>query len=76
MQRYSNLAGNSGVLAYKIGSNYIDVQFESGGGVYRYTYSSTGKEEVEEMKRLAAAGKGLTGYINQNVTENYAAKLR
>ncbi|HYO21151.1 MAG TPA: hypothetical protein VER36_02020 [Flavisolibacter sp.] len=75
MQRYSNLAGNAGVKAYTIGSNYIDVQFDD-GTVYRYTYASAGKEDVEEMKQLASAGKGLTSFINRHVKRNYAARLQ
>ena len=75
MQPYSNLHGRSGVRAYKAGSNYIDVKFED-GSVYRYTYSIPGKEEVEEMKRLAVAGKGLTSFINRYVRDHYAARLK
>jgi macrodomain Ter protein organizer (MatP/YcbG family) len=75
MQRYSNFSGNAGVQAYQAGSNYIDVQFDD-GAIYRYTYSSASKEAVEEMQRLAEAGKGLTTYINRYVKEAYAAKLK
>lgn len=75
MKTYSNLAGNSGVRAYEIGSNHIDVQFED-GAIYRYTYGSTGQEDVEEMKRLAVAGKGLTGFISRHVRNNYAFRLK
>jgi hypothetical protein len=75
MQHYSNLSGSSGVIAYHTGSNYIDIQFQD-GSIYRYTYNSAGLDEVEEMKQLAALGKGLTTFINQHVRENYATKLK
>ena len=35
MYRYRNLNGNSNVIAYDIGDDYVDVMF-SGGSVYRY----------------------------------------
>lgn len=75
MQRYANLSGKSGVKAFALGAGHIDVQFED-DAVYRYTHSSTGKDEVEEMKRLAVAGRGLTSFINRNVRGNYATRLK
>ena len=73
MQRYRDVAGDSGVVAYEIGRNYIRVQFKE-GGTYRYTYRSTGSRNVERMKLLATCGVGLTTYINQYVRERYAEK--
>ena len=75
MQRYRDVAGDSGILAYEIGRNYIRVQFKE-GGTYRYTYRSTGSRNVERMKLLATCGVGLTTYINQYVRERYAEKER
>lgn len=75
MQQYANVSGGSGVRGYQSGSNYIDVYF-SDGAIYRYTYASAGSSAVEQMKRLATAGSGLNGYINQYVRKAYAAKLR
>ncbi|GAA4736904.1 hypothetical protein [Flavisolibacter ginsenosidimutans] len=75
MTPYANLNGNSGVRAYQVGTNLIDVQF-SDWSVYRYTYSSTGANYIEEMKRLAIAGRGLNSFIGKYVKKNYAAKLR
>ena len=73
MQRYRDVAGESGITAYEIGRNYIRVQFKE-GGTYRYTYRSTGSRNVERMKLLATCGVGLTTYINQYVRERYAEK--
>ena len=73
MQRYRDVAGESGIAAYEIGRNYIRVQFKE-GGTYRYTYRSTGSRNVERMKLLATCGVGLTTYINQYVRERYAEK--
>ena len=40
MEPYKNLSGNSGVVAYETGPDFIKVQF-SDGGVYVYTASRT-----------------------------------
>ena len=74
MERYSNLGGDSGVVAYEIGNNSITVEF-SDGKRYLYTYQSAGSDNIEQMKALAAAGRGLNSFINTNVKKRYASKL-
>ena len=54
MEIYQNVNGNSGIAGYKIGDTCIEVEFADTEGVYRYSYESAGRENVEEMKRLAA----------------------
>jgi hypothetical protein len=73
MKRYRNLEGHSGVLAYDIRDTAIAVKFV-GGDVYDYTYAKPGRGHVEEMKRLALAGRGLSTYISQHVRDDYAAR--
>jgi hypothetical protein len=73
MQRYKNSV-NSGVLAYDIGADRIKIKFLD-GTIYLYTYDSAGSEAIEQMKALAASGKGLTTFINQNVRDQYAIKV-
>ena len=73
MERYRNLSGNSGVVAYATGDDYIDIRFRE-DGTYRYTYEIPGREDVEEMKRLAQAGRGLSTYISTHVKGRYASK--
>ena len=75
MQRYKNLSGNSGIRAYELIGDSIDVEF-SGGAVYRYDYATTGRHKVETMKALANAGEGLGTFISQHVGDAYAEKLR
>lgn len=41
--------------------------FEMGGKPYSYSYNRAGRENVEEMKRLANNGAGLSAYITRNV---------
>ena len=53
MQRYRNLAGDAGVVAYETGIDFIRVQFTD-GDTYLYTYQSAGASNIEHMKELAA----------------------
>ena len=69
LQRYNSEEGNSGVTYFEIGKEDIIVVFN--GTAYRYTYSRTGKSHVEQMKRLARKGKGLSTYISQKVKKKY-----
>ena len=75
MERYKNLGGDSGVSAYEIGAESITVQFNT-GAVYHYTYRSAGSANIEKMKLLAVAGKGLNSFITRNVKKGYESKLR
>lgn len=75
MERYKNLGGGSGVSAYEIGADSITVQFSS-SAVYRYTNKSAGSRNIEKMKSLALAGKGLNSYIKRYVNKRYESKLR
>jgi hypothetical protein len=74
MIRYANLSGISGVTAYDSGKDFIIIKFINGDS-YVYDYSAPGKLHVENMKRLASEGRGLSTYISQNVRNNYASKL-
>lgn len=64
MKPYRNLSGKSGVVAYRIGPDFVDVEFK-GGARYRYSHRSAGQEQVEAMKLLAAAGRGLSTFISR-----------
>jgi hypothetical protein len=70
---YRNLSGDSGVIAYEIADRAIVVMFRN-GSTYVYDFDSTGKADVERMKALAVAGKGLATYISTSVGDRYAAK--
>lgn len=70
MQRYLKLSGDSGVAGYKIGADYILVQFHTGKS-YRYSYRRAGRQHVERMKVLAVAGRGLSTYISRHVHDRY-----
>ena len=75
MERYKNLGGDSGVVAYELGKDSITVEFND-GSLYLYTYQSAGSNNIEQMKGLAVTGRGLNTFINKNVRKKYASKLR
>jgi hypothetical protein len=72
MERYKDITGGSGVAAYEIGPDYINVQFKERPDVYGYTYARPGAAHVERMKALARRGHGLATYISKHVRERYA----
>jgi len=71
MERYTDINGDSGVLSYEIGHDYIIVKFKT-RTVYTYTYDSAGKENVKTMKMLAKSGNGLNSFINKYARKLYA----
>jgi hypothetical protein len=75
MERYRDINGDAGILAYETGPDFIRVQFKD-NSVYLYTYASAGSHNIERMKSLAAAGDGLNAFINTNVNKAYARKER
>jgi len=66
MESYKNLSGNSGVVAFEIGGDFIAVQFRNNAKIYIYSYQKIDSNKIEEMKRLAVAGQGLSTFINRN----------
>ena len=55
-------------------NNNIKVQFKD-GAVYWYSYITPGSFEVEKMKNLAVAGRGLNSYISTYIKKRYDVKL-
>ncbi len=74
MPRYANVGGKSGVDWYDVSPSAITVTFGD-GAVYRYDHTRPGRAAVDRMKVLAAAGRGLNGYINRVVRDRYARRL-
>ena len=74
MTPYANLSGDAGVVSYEVAPDSIIVQFQT-GDVYVYTYKSAGKHDVEQTKRLARSGKGLSTFISTKIKHRYARKL-
>lgn len=74
MRRYRDGQGDSGVLAFEVHEDAIDIRFKD-GGVYRYSARQPGAAHVARMRLLALAGAGLNTYINQQVRERYERRL-
>jgi hypothetical protein len=68
MKQYNSI--NSNIVGYEDGEDYIDVYFTNGSS-YRYSYSSAGSTNVEQMKILAKSQNGLNSYINKNCKYGY-----
>jgi hypothetical protein len=73
MERYADRSGNSGVAAFETGDDFIRIRFKD-GPAYLYTWSNTGRFDVENMKKLARRGCGLATYINRYVRNRYERK--
>jgi predicted Ser/Thr protein kinase len=73
MEEYKGSA-NGGISAFELQEQAIVVMFND-GKTYLYDYTKPGKQHVENMKRLAVKGKGLTTYINQNIRNNYSRMI-
>ena len=63
MKPYGNRNGDSGVIAYDYGRDWIRLRFV-GGNVYQYTARGIGAANLKTMKRLADSGDGLTTFVN------------
>lgn len=75
MTPYKNLSGHAGVVAYAITDDAIHIRFRDGVEPnYLYDTASVGKADLQTMKRLAQAGRGLTTFISRNVGERYARR--
>lgn len=73
MENYKNVDGNSNIVSYLIGAEFIEVNF-TGGSTFVYSYLSAGKYHIDNMKELATAGKGLNTYIKKSVMSMYASR--
>jgi hypothetical protein len=72
---YKSRNPNAGILNYEMVRDAIILEFTD--RKFRYIYNSIkpGIAQVDQMRRLACSGIGLTTYVNQYVREKYAAKL-
>ena len=75
MNCYINRTGESGIKAFKIGVDFIDVLFKD-GWIYTYDYNSAGSAKIEKMKELALRGMGLNSFINLYARKLFSLKRR
>jgi len=74
MKRYRNLSGESGVVAYEVGTDSIAIEFVD-GRTYLYTAASAGADNIARMQQLAQAGRGLSTFISRVVKDHYARRF-
>jgi hypothetical protein len=75
MPMYRNLNGDSGIVAYEVGQDWIEVEFRQGRErFYTYTSASVGSGNLMTMKQLAERGSGLNSFINTRVPKGYYSK--
>lgn len=74
MERYKNSGGDSGILSYENGTDFIKVKFTD-GVTYLYTYDSAGSRHIEQMKTLAVEGSGLNTYINKYTKFKFQSRI-
>ena len=72
MQRYADHSGRSGIVAFELGEDYLDVRFAS-GEVRHYTARRPGARDLAHMKELALRGEGLAAFINHHVGVRHEA---
>lgn len=70
-ENYKDINSDSNIDSYQIAENYIEIKFRRTYDVYKYSYSSAGKNNVEKMKELARCGDGLNSYIMCNCKKLY-----
>lgn len=75
MQRYSNLSGESGVIAFGIRDGAILVEFHD-QSLYLYNTEKPGTAALAQLQKLANAGQGLNSYITRHIGKNYFDKIR
>jgi hypothetical protein len=75
MKKYKNTSGKSTVATYEVAKDSVTVGFTS-CSVYIYTNQSAGSSNIRQMKALALSGKGLSAFIENNVKERFARKIR
>lgn len=75
MEKYKNLSGDSPIVEFEIGTDSISIKFKD-GWIYIFNGVRPGALQVEKLKSLAAAGKGLSGYLSSNVGKNFFSKRR
>lgn len=74
-EKYQNLSGKSDVASYKIIKDSVTIRFAD-HSVYIYTNQSAGRLNVNQMKALAIAGKGLGTFIGANLKDKFERKIR
>ena len=74
MKTYQNKSGGAGIKGYENLQDGIRIQYND-GSTYLYNYKVNGQKQIEEMKKLADQGIGLTTYLQKYIKDEYAEKI-
>ena len=74
LQAYGDPDRSSGVTHFVLLPAAMILLFAN-GAAYLYTEQYVGSIHLHTMQRFAAAGRGLSTYINRNIGERYTDKL-
>ena len=72
---YKNLSKASKVFRYEILKDRVTVRFVD-NSIYIYSNQSATPGNIEKMKSLAQAGKGLSTFIDTNLKDKWMKKVR
>lgn len=73
MVRYESVNGEGSMItAYGIGRDFIRLQIEN-RNIYRYSYASTGKDNVETMKKMLQEGQ-LDDFLTEKILNSYESR--
>jgi hypothetical protein len=75
MLKYKNLSKDSKVAKYHIEKDSLTIRFAN-HSVYLYSNQSADPVNISKMKTLALAGKGLGTFIDANVKDRFARKIK
>ena len=75
VNKYKNLGGKSVITSYIIRKDAVTIRFTD-HSVYIYNNQVTGRENVNKMKELAVAGKGLGTFVTGSLKDLAARKIR
>jgi hypothetical protein len=74
LQAYGNRSGNSGVVAYALAADAVHVVFANDDKRYVYGLDLADAARLDEMQRLALAGRGLSGFISRQFRQPFAGR--
>lgn len=72
---YKNKSGDSKVARFQLLKGAVTVVFTD-RSAYRYTNQSATPGNIQKMKELAVAGKGLGTFISTHLKDRFSRKVR
>lgn len=74
LQAYGNRSGRSGVVAYALAADAVHVLFAHDDKRYVYGLPLADTAQLDEMRRLAATGRGLSSFVSRHFREPFEGR--